>query len=195
MPHLILLWLHGCSQWYPLFMGFPRQYWSGLLPFPSPRDLPGSGIELASPSLAGRFVTTKPPGKPKHTAAADQRGYGTWKHWNQCCGLPSIQEAGKKNLFLIFNWKQAELTTQCQAVILTPYLSSPPTNKHFTVKRLALKKKMITIALTMGMLHFPSFEFLKIVKISKVFVLLSLTKGSVQKKEVPVCKLWRTHLM
>ena len=42
-------------------MGFPRQeYWSGL-PFPSPGDLPGPGIEpvsLKSPTLAGRFFTT-----------------------------------------------------------------------------------------------------------------------------------------
>ena len=30
-------------------------------------DLPGSGIEHASSALAGRFFTTKPPGKPKET--------------------------------------------------------------------------------------------------------------------------------
>ena len=48
----------------PLSMEFPRQeYWSGL-PFPSPGDLPDPGIEPASPALAGRFYTTKPPGKP-----------------------------------------------------------------------------------------------------------------------------------
>ena len=51
----------------PLFMGFSQQeYWSGL-PFPPLGDLPDSGIELqspASPSLAGRFFTTKLPGKP-----------------------------------------------------------------------------------------------------------------------------------
>ena len=35
----------------PLSMGFPRQeYWSGL-PFPSPGDLPDSGIEPRSDSL------------------------------------------------------------------------------------------------------------------------------------------------
>ena len=35
----------------PLSMGFPRQeYWSGL-PFPSPGDLPNSGIEPRSPAL------------------------------------------------------------------------------------------------------------------------------------------------
>ena len=43
-------------------MGFPRQeYWSGL-PFPFLGDLPGPGIKLASPALAGGFFTSEPPG-------------------------------------------------------------------------------------------------------------------------------------
>ena len=47
-----------------LSMAFPRQeYWSGLS-FPSPGDLPDSGIKPGSPALAGRFFTTEPPGKP-----------------------------------------------------------------------------------------------------------------------------------
>ena len=49
-------------------MGFSRQeYWSGL-PFPSPGDLPHpekEPVSLASPTLAGGFFTTEPPGKPK----------------------------------------------------------------------------------------------------------------------------------
>ena len=49
-----------------LSIEFSRQvYWSGL-PFPSPGDLPGSGIEptfLESPALAGRFFITVPPEK------------------------------------------------------------------------------------------------------------------------------------
>ena len=53
----------------PLSMRFPKQeHWSGL-PFPSPGDLPDPGIEpasLASPSLAGRFLTTVTPGKPPY---------------------------------------------------------------------------------------------------------------------------------
>jgi len=50
----------------PLSMGFFRQeYWSGL-PFPFPGDLPDSGIEPASPTLAGGFFTTAPPGSPEH---------------------------------------------------------------------------------------------------------------------------------
>ena len=49
----------------PLSMRFARQeYWSGL-PFPSPGDLPCPGIEPASPALAGRLFTTKPPRKPR----------------------------------------------------------------------------------------------------------------------------------
>ena len=44
-------------------MGFARQeYWSGL-PLPTPVDLPDPGIELEPPALAGRFLTTAPPGK------------------------------------------------------------------------------------------------------------------------------------
>jgi len=51
----------------PLSMGFPRQeYWSGLT-FPSPGDLPKSGIEpvsFVSLASADRIFTTVPPGKP-----------------------------------------------------------------------------------------------------------------------------------
>ena len=51
----------------PLSMGFSRQeYWS-VLPFPSPEDLPNPGIEPTSPkslALTGRFFTTAPPGTP-----------------------------------------------------------------------------------------------------------------------------------
>ena len=47
----------------PLSVEFSRQeYWSGL-PFPTPGDLPNSGIELASPALASRFFITVLPGK------------------------------------------------------------------------------------------------------------------------------------
>ena len=47
---------------------FQEGYWSGL-PFSSPGDLPNTGIEPTSPvapTLAGRFFTTEPPGKPSH---------------------------------------------------------------------------------------------------------------------------------
>ena len=49
----------------PPSMGFSRQeYWSGL-PFPSPGDLPNSGIEPGSPSFQADALTSEPPGKPK----------------------------------------------------------------------------------------------------------------------------------
>ena len=44
--------------------GFPRQEYQRGLPFPSPRDLPDPGTEPTSPTLACRFFTTEPPGKP-----------------------------------------------------------------------------------------------------------------------------------
>ena len=50
----------------PLSMRFLRQkYWSAL-PFPSPRDLPDTGIEPMSPELQADFffLTTEPLGKP-----------------------------------------------------------------------------------------------------------------------------------
>ena len=44
-------------------MGFSRQeYWSGL-PFPSPGDLPNSGIEAGSPALQADTLTSEKPGK------------------------------------------------------------------------------------------------------------------------------------
>ena len=44
----------------PLSKGFPRhEYWSGL-PFPSPGDLPNSGIEPMAPAWAAGFFTTEP---------------------------------------------------------------------------------------------------------------------------------------
>ena len=47
----------------PVSMGFPRQeYWKEL-PFPSPGDLPDPKIQPVAPALAGRLLTTEPPGK------------------------------------------------------------------------------------------------------------------------------------
>ena len=57
----------NCIPQVPLSMGFPRkEYWNGL-PFPSPGDLPDSGIEpvsLVSPALTYGLFTTEPLGKP-----------------------------------------------------------------------------------------------------------------------------------
>ena len=46
-----------------LSMGFSRQeYWSGL-PFPSPGDLPDTGIEPGSPALEAGALTSESPAK------------------------------------------------------------------------------------------------------------------------------------
>ena len=47
-------------------MGVSRQeYWSGL-PFPSPGDLPSSGIEPSSPALQADALTSEPPEQEKY---------------------------------------------------------------------------------------------------------------------------------
>ena len=63
----------------PLSVGSSRQeYWSGL-PFPSAGDLPDPGIKPrspGSPTLAGGFFTTEPPGKPHTWAWCEAKGGG-----------------------------------------------------------------------------------------------------------------------
>jgi len=58
-------WTVACQA--PLSMEISRQkYWRGS-PFPSPGDLPYPGVEpasLVSPALAGRYLTSAPPGEP-----------------------------------------------------------------------------------------------------------------------------------
>ena len=49
----------------PLSMGFPKQEYWNVLPFPSPGDLPNSGNESASPALVDGVFTTEHPGKPQ----------------------------------------------------------------------------------------------------------------------------------
>ena len=50
----------------PLSLGFPRpEYWSGL-PFPSPGDLPNTGIEPTSPTFQADALPSEPPGKLRY---------------------------------------------------------------------------------------------------------------------------------
>ena len=73
-----------------LFMRFSRQeYWTGL-PFPIAGDLPNPGIEaasLASPALAGRFLTAALPGKP----VTDYRGVSNPHTTPRSAPKPSCQ--------------------------------------------------------------------------------------------------------
>ena len=51
----------------PMAMGFSRQeYWSGL-PFPSPEDLPNTGLEPRSPAVQADSLLSESPEKPKAT--------------------------------------------------------------------------------------------------------------------------------
>ena len=59
----------------PLSMEFSRQeHWGGL-PFPTPGDLPGPGIEPTTPALAGGFFTTVPPGRPQENPWRALKGH------------------------------------------------------------------------------------------------------------------------
>ena len=49
----------------PLSMGFSRQEYWNVMPFPSPGDLPDPRIKPVSPALIGRFFTTVLPEKPR----------------------------------------------------------------------------------------------------------------------------------
>ena len=48
-----------------------QEYWSGL-PFPPPGNLPHPGIQSSSPTLAGGYFTTAPPGKPKEKCTQEK---------------------------------------------------------------------------------------------------------------------------
>ena len=47
----------------PLFMEFPRQECWGVLPFPSPGDLPDLGVRLGFPALQVNSLLSEPPVK------------------------------------------------------------------------------------------------------------------------------------
>jgi len=95
----------------PLSIGFSRQeYWSGL-PFPSQGDLPRSGIEPTSPSLAGGFFTAEPPGKPSHIwqvgrdhSGSSRRQEGSTHYPRQHCCLHGAQTGVKlSDSLVLFN--------------------------------------------------------------------------------------------
>ena len=79
-----------------------REYWSEL-PFPPPGDLSDPGIEPASPvspALAGRFVTTEPPGK----AMFKQKSWSLTPYLRSiflCYSCPRMTKTETKELFLI----------------------------------------------------------------------------------------------
>ena len=65
----------------PLSMEFfRREYWSEL-PFPSSGDLPDPGIKSMSPTLAGGFFTTEPPGIISNITHSQEKIADVWQRW------------------------------------------------------------------------------------------------------------------
>ena len=65
------IWRVACQA--PLSMGFSRQEcWSGL-PFPSPGDLPDTGVKPSSPALQADSLPPEPPEEPKERKGGSQR--------------------------------------------------------------------------------------------------------------------------
>ena len=76
----------------PPSMGFSRQeHWSGL-PFPSPGDLPNSGMEPRPPASQADALTSEPPGKPSPT--------GTIKSLQTGSVYPHPDNMGKNSIFM-----------------------------------------------------------------------------------------------
>ena len=67
-PLFVTPWTVACQA--PLSMGFSRQeYWSGW-PFPSPGDLPNSGIKPGSPTLQADSLPSELPRNPNYLEAS-----------------------------------------------------------------------------------------------------------------------------
>ena len=59
-------------------MEYSRQESSSEWPFPSPKDLPDSGIEPVYPILQADSLLSEPPGKPENTQGPPKM-YMDWK--------------------------------------------------------------------------------------------------------------------
>ena len=93
----------------PLSMGFSRQKYGNGLPCPPPGDLPNPEIEptsLVSPALAGRFLTTEPPGKPfrgqasLQTRAEHSRMIHTLSKWDETLRTGRRYNAEQQSVYL-----------------------------------------------------------------------------------------------
>ena len=79
---------------YPMDYSLPgssrQEYWSGLLPFPSPGDLPNPGIKPASPALQADSLLSEPPGKPPGCGGCPKYICQVWQNeWMKGVGRPS----------------------------------------------------------------------------------------------------------
>ena len=102
-----------------LSMGFPwQEYWNGL-PFPSPRDLPHSGIQPGSPALKTDSILSDPPEKPIYIyiydlfigCAGSSLLFSSCHEWRilSCCSMQVSRRTG---------------SSCCRALALSPWASA-----------------------------------------------------------------------
>ena len=113
----------------PLLVEFPRQeYWSGLV-FPSPGDLPNSGIKPRSPALQADSLPTELPGNPYRNLGNSVflacLGLSSWK--NKAYGRDVLKQA---HLFIMLCFLAhsrhcfvhiERLYQLCRASLLAPF--------------------------------------------------------------------------
>ena len=113
----------------PLSMGLSRQeYWSGL-PFPSPRDLPDSGIEPRSPALQADSLPTELQGKPHFSISPSNEYSGLIPFRIDWFDLLAVQ-GSLKSLLQLQNSKASIL--RCSAFFMA-HLSHPHTTAGRTI--------------------------------------------------------------
>ena len=118
-----------CACQAPPLMGFPiQEHWSWL-PFPAPGDLPNPGIEPASPAspvLAGRFLTTAPPGKPspKQFCFKGNRAPKKIPATHKMSGVKCTRGSPNKNLI----WGMSSCVFSLKNIILFVLLEKSKTN-------------------------------------------------------------------
>ena len=79
------------TPWTVAYQGFSRQeYWSGL-PFPSPGDLPNSGIVPRSPTLQADALPSEPSGKHRTIGGKDKSRAWCEHKQNTICKIDTQQ--------------------------------------------------------------------------------------------------------
>ena len=109
----------------PPSMGFSRQeYWSGV-PFPSPGDLPNSGIEPWSPTWQANALTWEPPGKPYSVALLVKSSKPGWFWCTPSCRIraPAVRSC-------LFWWPHYSSILCLQLIVCWNFFSSNFDQNH-----------------------------------------------------------------
>ena len=95
-------WTVTCRD--PLSMGFSRQEYWIVLPFPSPGDLPNPGIEPRSPALQTASLPSEPPGRCQGSSKilSKKQQLGSWRNW-----AVSVVVYSRGDWIFILNWPKS----------------------------------------------------------------------------------------